>query len=162
MNKEEACSDARKLITKYRKLLTWWTFVREVPRLMNSNIDVIFDLSTYFAMPFNIFMNQVEPMKRSRKKCIALCSGIRNDLEELCKNVDRIMNTVVTYNSESGIYDEYKIEYKNAMNDAWIIFLKLRDCKEEFIQFCKLAYIIFDGFQLKFDEKECSTLHLEK
>ncbi|GIY24182.1 hypothetical protein CEXT_695301 [Caerostris extrusa] len=142
MDKEEACSGARKLITKYRKLLTWWAFVREVPRLMNSNIDVIFELLTYFDMPFHILMKHVATMKELLQKCIVHCVIIKEHLEELCRNIDRVMNTVVTYNSESGIY--FRNQYENAMKDAWIIFVMLCDCKKEFLLFCETQYKIFE------------------
>ncbi|GIY25690.1 hypothetical protein CEXT_583901 [Caerostris extrusa] len=83
MTMEEVYSDTRKLITKYRIVLTWWTFVREIPRLMISNMDVIYELLTYSDMPLCVVIEHVTPMKESLEKFINLCIGIQNDLEEL-------------------------------------------------------------------------------
>ncbi|GIY25710.1 hypothetical protein CEXT_584001 [Caerostris extrusa] len=144
MNKEEACSATLKLITKYRKLLTWWTFVRETPRLMNSNMYIVFEYLTYFYIPYRSFMEHLATVEESLEDYINQCIGIQKDLVKLCKFVDRIMNTVVSYNSESRIY--FPILYKIAMYYARNVFLQLHKCAEGLILFCEWRYKIFETF----------------
>ncbi|GIY24186.1 hypothetical protein CEXT_695321 [Caerostris extrusa] len=143
MNKEEACSATLKLITKYRKLLTWWTFVRESPCLMNSNMYVVFEYLTYFDIPFRPFMEHLATVKESLAGYINQCISIQNDLVKLCELVDGIMNMVVSYDSQS-IY--FPILYRIAMYCARNVFLQLHKCGEEFILFCEWRNKIFEMF----------------
>ncbi|GIY25682.1 hypothetical protein CEXT_583861 [Caerostris extrusa] len=57
MNQELAYSSTVEIVTKYRKLLSWWTFVRVTPRLMHSNIDDIYDLLERYLRQIIILMN---------------------------------------------------------------------------------------------------------
>ncbi|GIY25692.1 hypothetical protein CEXT_583911 [Caerostris extrusa] len=102
MNEELAYSSAVEVIAKYRRLLSWWTFVRVTPRIMYSNIDVIYELSEVNNIPVDRIRKEMRKMKKIAKLSINLCIDIQRILKEIMSFIYMLIAEVSIYSSEES------------------------------------------------------------
>ncbi|GIX69612.1 hypothetical protein CDAR_305431 [Caerostris darwini] len=109
MNKEQAYSSTVELVAKYRKLLSWWTFVRKIPHIMGSNMDVINELIKANNIPIEI-INKIRIMEQSARVSVEDCMHMQVALDNLTSLIESHITTVANYRPE--ISDSVNNSYK--------------------------------------------------
>ncbi|GIY25696.1 hypothetical protein CEXT_583931 [Caerostris extrusa] len=131
MNKEQAYSSTVKLVAKYRKLLSWWTFVKKIPHIMDSNMDVINELIKANNIPSEI-INKIRIMEQLSRVSVEDCMHMQVALEKLTSLIESHITTVANYRPE--ISDSVNNSYKEL-------------CKKE-----TEVYNLFDYSHQKFND----------
>ncbi|GIX69606.1 hypothetical protein CDAR_305401 [Caerostris darwini] len=100
MNQELAYSSTVEVVAKYRKLVSWWTFVRVTPRLMHSNIDDIYDLLEVSDFPDDSIWEEIRKMEKIAKHSIKRCAVIQSDLRKIAVLMRPHIEDVADYRPE--------------------------------------------------------------
>ncbi|GIY92407.1 hypothetical protein CEXT_43421 [Caerostris extrusa] len=136
MDQELAYSSTVKIVTKYRKLLSWWTFVRVTPRIMHSNIDLIYDLLEVSNFPDDSIWEKIQKMekiaKNSIKRCTVIQSGLRKIAILMCPHIE----DVADYSPEIRDSVAFACRTLKSMEDR--VYSMFEQHKKQFAEYCLL------------------------
>ncbi|GIY24188.1 hypothetical protein CEXT_695331 [Caerostris extrusa] len=136
MNEELAYSSAVEVVAKYRRLLTWWTFVRVTPRLMHSNIDVIYELLEVINIPVDRIRKEMRKMKKIAELSIDCCVNIQRFLVTITSSIYMYIAEVASYSSEES--DSVASAYKKVNSMESLLYKLFEVYQQQFIKFCHL------------------------
>ncbi|GIX69632.1 hypothetical protein CDAR_305511 [Caerostris darwini] len=136
MNEELAYSSAAEVVAKYRKLLTWWTFVRVTPRLMHSNIDVIYEMLEVVNISDDSIRKEMRKMKKIAKNSINRCIDIQRNLRSILSLIDMYIADVASYSSE--VSDSVNFQYKRIKSMESLAYKLLESYQKQFTKYCDL------------------------
>ncbi|GIY24184.1 hypothetical protein CEXT_695311 [Caerostris extrusa] len=136
MNEEQAYSSAIEVVAKYRKLLTWWKLVRVTPRLMHSNIDVIYELLEVINIPVDRIRKEMRKMKKIAKLSIHRCIDIQKILRSILSFIDMYIADVASYSPEETDYVAFAHQRIKSMES--LAYKLLESYQQQFTKFCHL------------------------
>ncbi|GIY25708.1 hypothetical protein CEXT_583991 [Caerostris extrusa] len=136
MDEELAYSSAIEVIAKYRKLLSWWTFVRVTPRLMHSNIDVIYELLEVNNIPVDRIGKEMQKMKKIAKSSIIRCIDIQEILEAIMISIYIYMAEVKYYSPEES--DFVASVYQSIKSKELHVYELFESYQQQFTEYCHL------------------------
>ncbi|GIX69626.1 hypothetical protein CDAR_305491 [Caerostris darwini] len=136
MDEEQAYSCAVEVVAKYRKLLTWWSFVKVTPRLMHSNIKVIYELIEVKNIPVDRIRKEMRKMKKIAKRSIFRCIDIQRILEAIRISIYIYMAEVKYYSPEES--DFVASVYQSIKSKELRVYELFESYQQQFTVYCNL------------------------
>ncbi|GIY74532.1 hypothetical protein CDAR_409901 [Caerostris darwini] len=136
MNQELAYSSTVEIVTKYRKLLSWWTFVRVTNRLMHSNIDLIYDVLEVSNFPDESIWEKIRKMKKIAKHSIKRCSVIQSGLRKIAVLMCPHIEDVANYSPEISDSVAFACRTLKSMEDR--VYSMFEQHRKHFAKYCHL------------------------
>ncbi|GIX69620.1 hypothetical protein CDAR_305471 [Caerostris darwini] len=128
-------------VNKYRKLVSWWTFVRETPRVLNSDLNYIFNYAKAFNnIPLHNFSAQYFQMTSTFLTFQKQVVNIEEGLDHLSCEIHNLMKLAV--NSHLGLFSEFSTQYNEIIETACEILEEFVICRELLLNFIISRQII--------------------
>ncbi|GIX69596.1 hypothetical protein CDAR_305351 [Caerostris darwini] len=131
-------------VTKYRKLISWWIFVRSTPRIMVYDFKFLFHCVKSCKLPF--FSENIESLGSIISTFIENYEILKKELISFSEKVEDFLECAVHFDPETS--DEYFQMHNDVVMFGCDILQYFVDCKECFDDYIDLRNELAEPFLL--------------
>ncbi|GIX69613.1 hypothetical protein CDAR_305441 [Caerostris darwini] len=125
-------------VTKYRKFISWWIFVRHTPRIMVSDFRSLFHFMKTCKLPFETFCEDIESLGSLITTFIENFDILRKELFSFSEEVEDFVKCAVHFDPETS--DEFFEMYNDILTFGCDILQCFLDCKKSFDDYISVRH----------------------